>query len=277
VHSLTPFLPMSPLQACEYPSRVSCISLPHLETSTDSICSYTTQSKIGMSRLYQQALMTWDKKDLNKQYSSYFARILQNAGVPASHAPEGFEEDLISPILRTHLLLAILFVHEFSHAFCKAYFERPDLSRPREPFVGDLRACEFGIAVERHMLSGVAYASCVEPPTVMSKWNWISKTSAFAPFGIYFSEKFGQWSNPGPSWTGIQHLSEGKHADFTSPVRSFPVPQRQVFDYFTKKMWETHVPRYGLDALMFAKIPAWASAKTPGPNPLLPWSQYTLR
>jgi len=270
MHMLTLFLPVLPLQECEYLSELSCKSLRLLMTLTNAACRGTSQSRIGIKHIYGQVLMAWQQKGSVKDYSNFFKHMLVSSGMPASHVPEGFIDDLDSPAMRTYLLFATTIVHEFAHAFAFAYYQRTDPLTPREPFVGDDRASELGHAVSRHILGGIPWASGHAAPAG-SPPGLRTHMDAYAPFGIYFKEKWQPWADPGRYATGNDHLEEGKDADFKAPVVSYPVAQRQVDNYFTKEMWETRVPRYGLEALKFVKIPEWACSRVPGPLPHMPF------
>jgi hypothetical protein len=208
-----------------------------------------------------------------KNYPQFFKNVLKSAHVPPSHTPEGFEENLDSAPIRTCILLAAILVHEFAHAFNMAYFVPAFPDAPREPFVGDSRNNEFGHAVVRYILGGIPYANSIDPPAG-AHWERKWRLDAYAPFGIVVYEKWEQWAYPGAN---KKHLKEGVEDDFKSPVVSFPLPARQSFDYFTKEMWETKVPRYGLDALRFVKIPEWTTARLPGHVHGVPGFLSTLR
>lgn len=221
--------------------------------------------------------MAWQQKGSAKHYSSFFKSVPVTCGIPASHVPEGLENDLDSPAMRTYVLFANIVVHEFAHAFRNAYYQPADPNGAREPFVGDDRSSEIGYAVSRHILGGIPYASSFMAPAG-SPPGWRQHVEAYAPFGIYFQEKWLPWNEPGRDALGYKrHLAEGKDADFTTPILRYPVAQRQVDNYFTKEMWETRVPRYGLEALKFVKIPEWAVSRMPGPDPARPEINPTLR
>jgi hypothetical protein len=246
-----------------------------LDTVIDSTYRLTRQSKIGLSPVYREALTKWTTKGSNDSYQESFKRILQAARVPASHIPEGFEDNLDLAPLRTRVLLAETIVHEFAHAFAWAYFTRLDAgSSPIEPWVGDSRDNEFGHAAILHILGGIPRSNCIFPPEGTSSLV-IAELQALAPFGIHTADKWDQWANPGDAKK--KHLQIGVENDFKSPIVSFPLLARQLFDYFTKEMWETKVPRYGLDALKFVKIPEWATSRMPGPDPSDPLYLSTVR
>lgn len=213
--------------------------------------------------------MAWQQKGSTDDYSSFFNSVLVAGGVPASHAPEGFGDDLDSPALRTYVILASIILHELTHAFCFAHYKRSDDEASLEPFVGNQRASELGIAAERHIFGAIPRAGGFGAPPRMSR-----HVDAYAPFGMHIEETWAQWP---VSNTSVKSLEEGKDADFATPIRTYPVPQRQVYDYFTDEMWRKKVPRYGHEALKFVKIPEWASSRMPGPYPQRPGINSTLR
>lgn len=237
--------------------------------------SHTYQTKIAMSHLYCETLMLYLKKDKTSDYHDFFKSVLQQADVPDDRKPEGFENNLDSAFLRTILLFAVNLVHEFAHAFCRAYFATPDLQLPLEPWVGDSRDNEIGHAMVRHIVGGLPYASFVQSIKGQS-WEQYWRECAYAPFGIFFTEKFEQWAMFGTAGKN-QHLVEGSEEDLMSPKVYYPLAQRQVYNYLTKETWEEEVPRYGLDALKLTKIPEWAACRVPGPDPSNPFYQSTLR
>jgi hypothetical protein len=201
-----------------------------------------------MSRLYSEAIYWWTKKDTINQYPDFFKNILQTVRVPATHTPEGFvTKSLDSAPIRTYLLFAGLILHEFAHAFRLAYF--PSALPPFKPWVGDSRDNELGHAVVRHIFGGIPQASYCQPPAGTpdsERWRW----EAHTPFGIYFLDKWDQWAN-----LGKDHMVKGAVEDFKAPLVHFPLPARQLYDYFTVDLWKKEVSRYGLDAIKFVKIP----------------------
>lgn len=238
----------------------------------NTTCSDSIKSKIGVAPAFRRALMAWQQKGSTDEYSGFFNSVLAAGGVPASHAPEGFADDLDSPVLRTHVLLASLMLHELTHAFQLAYFRWDEHETPGiEPFVGDARNSELGYAAERHIFGGITRPSHYLQP-VGALPRVARHVEAHAPFGIYTSDKWAQWYVPDD-----RTLEEGKDKDFATPIGSYPVPQRQVYEYFTDEMWTKKVPRYGHEALKFVKIPEWASTRMPGPDPQRPWIDYTLK
>ena len=231
------------------------------------------QSRIALSRLYVDALMDWAETDCNNRYRGFFKSLLDIARVPSHRRPQALENDLESAPLRTCLLFAAIIVHEFAHAFRMAYFPLGPASACAEPWVGDSRHNEFGHAIIQHIFSGIPTATQFLPPAG-TPWHTRWQLVAHAPLGIFVMEKWEQWAAPG---LNKQHRVQGVKADFESPIAMFPLPQRQVYDYFTENMWKRQVPRFGLDAIRFVKIPDWASYRIPGPEFVKPADNSTLR
>lgn len=120
-------------------------------------------------------------------FDTQFAEeILDMAGVADERKPRDF--DLISAQMRTAYMFAATLVHEFAHAFCKAYFERPDTkpAQPNEPWLADNRNNELGHAVILQILGGIPgsntlYRIPMSSAEVIKQWNYV-------PFGIHFRE-----------------------------------------------------------------------------------------
>ena len=240
-------------------------------TSSDGARRHTKHSRIGMSRHYSTAIQNWRDKDTRSDYADFFTNILDTARTSRTHIPPNFEQNLDSAPLRTIVLFAALLVHEFAHAFRMAYYSNPLGVYQDEPWIGDSRFNELGHALMLHMLSSIPIANFFKPP-MGTPTQIKAQVDAYAPFGIFVMEKWQPWL---PAGNGF--LQKGIKNDFTSPTTHFPVPQRQLYDYFTEDMWTVKVPRFGLDALRFVKIPEWASHRMPGPNPVKPAEKSTVR
>ncbi|KAG9644994.1 hypothetical protein KCV04_g4006, partial [Aureobasidium melanogenum] len=212
---------------------------------------YTCQSKITIVRSYCEVLMQYRDKDKTRDYQKFFRSVLWEAGVPNIRRPEGLSNNLESAFLRTTFLLANHLLHEFAHAFCFAYFEIPSLGLPYYPWVGDSRDNEFGHAMERHVHGGIPWANNFEDPKRPDMGQTLRR-GTYAPFGIYFAEKYSQWATPGDA--NKMHLVKGSEKDFKSPCVYYPLAQQQIYNYFLTKTWTENVPRYGLDAIKFTKI-----------------------
>ncbi|KAG9595080.1 hypothetical protein KCU77_g9393, partial [Aureobasidium melanogenum] len=212
---------------------------------------YTCQSKITIVRSYCEVLMQYRNQDKTRDYLKFFRSVLWEARVPNSRKPEGLSNNLEPAFLRTTFLLANHLLHEFAHAFCFAYFEIPSLGLPRNPWVGDSRDNEFGHAMERHVHGGLPYANNFNDPERPDMGQTLRR-GTYAPFGIYFAEKYRQWATPGD--VKKMHLVKDSEKDFKSPCVYYPLAQRQIYNYFLTKTWTENVPRYGLDAAKFTKI-----------------------
>ncbi|KAH0034518.1 hypothetical protein KCU78_g2247, partial [Aureobasidium melanogenum] len=240
---------------------------------------HTRQSEIGLSVYYLEVLRAFTSRTnlVHKYYRykarKYFDETLKSAGVLDSHRPP--ETCIDSAGLRTAFLFAALLVHEFAHAFSLAYFERVDDSEPREPWVADNRSNELGHAMARFIIGGTPYAPSFRSID-SSALDQNSLTDAYAQFGVYFLDKWQQWARPGDERLE-QHLKEGAQEDQDAPLVYWPVPQRQIYDYFTEDLWLARVPKYGLNALKMVKIRDWGAYYYPGPSTKDPWRDATLR
>lgn len=213
----------------------------------------------------------WCTRNVNNHYRDYFRNVLDTAGVPANRKPEHFEDKLDSVPLRTSFLFALILVHEFAHAFVMAYFPVPDKKTNPEPWVEDNRYSEIGHALIQHIFNGIPHANHFNPAgSSGSRW----RMETYAPFGIYFAETWQKWAEPGRN---TKQIVQGVGAAYQSPIAKFPLPARQLFGYFTRHMWVTNVPRYGLAAVKFVRIPEWASYRMPGPRDADPMNMSTLR
>jgi hypothetical protein len=213
----------------------------------------------------------WCTRNVNNHCRYYFRNVLDTAGVPPNRKPEHFEDKLDSVPLRISFLFASILVHEFAHAFGMAYFPVPDKYTVPEPWVEVNRYSELGHAIIQHIFNGIPGASYFKPAASSGgKWRWLTH----APFGINLTETWQQWAEPGKD---SRQIVQGVGAAYQSPIVNFPLPARQLFDYFTSHMWETNVPRHGLAAVKFVRIPEWASYRMPGPRDADPTNMSTLR
>lgn len=205
----------------------------------------------------------------------YFDETLKTAGVPDSHRPS--ETCLESAGTRTAFLFAALLIHELAHAFCFAYFDRPDRREPREPWVADNRSNEMGHAMERFIIGGTPYPPSFSPFASSAVEKDFLEVNAYAQFGIYFTDKWNQWAKPGDAKLE-QVLERDVQEDRIFPILSWPVPQQQIYDYFSRDLWLVKVPRYGLEVLKMVKIPEWAAYRySGGLDPVDPSKGSTLR
>jgi hypothetical protein len=213
----------------------------------------------------------WCFRNVNNHYRDYFRNVLDTAGVPANRKPEHFEDRLDSVPLRTSLLFALILVHEFAHAFVHAYFPVPDDQTIHEPWVEDNRYSEIGHALIQHIFNGLPHANLFKTTESSDSRR---RMETLAPFGICFTETWQKWAAPGKD---TMQIEQGVDDAYQSPIVNFPLPARQLFDYFTGHMWMTNVPRYGLAAVKLARVPEWASYRMPGPRDADPLRMSTLR
>ncbi|TIA56228.1 hypothetical protein D6C77_07049 [Aureobasidium pullulans] len=200
-------------------------------------------------------------------FDTQFAEeILDMAGVADERKPRDF--DLISAQMRTAYMFAATLVHEFAHAFCKAYFERPDTkpAQPNEPWLADNRNNELGHAVILQILGGIPgsntlYRIPMSSAEVIKQWNYV-------PFGIHFREPWDMWAKTSKFQ---QVISEGAAEANDKTCTFYPIAQRQIQSMYAKQTWD-EVSRYGLDAIKLTKIPEWAAHVVPGET-----GNYTLR
>jgi hypothetical protein len=213
----------------------------------------------------------WCNRNVNNHCRYYFRNVLNTAGVPLDRKPEHFEDKLDSVPLRTSFLFALILVHEFAHAFVMAYFPVPDEDTIPEPWVEDNRYSEIGHALIHHIFNGIPHANQFSPSgSSGSTWRILTH----APFGISFAETWQKWAEPGKD---TMQIVQGVGDAYQSPIVNFPLAARQLFDYFTRRMWMTNVPRYGLAAVKLARVPEWASYRMPGPRDADPLRMSTLR
>lgn len=116
--------------------------------------SFTRKTDIYMSTHILHVMSLMPIKAYPFFDTQFAEEILDMAGVADERKPRDF--DLISAQMRTAYMFAATMVHEFAHAFCKAYFERPDTkpAQPNEPWLADNRNNELGHAVILQILGG---------------------------------------------------------------------------------------------------------------------------
>jgi len=190
------------------------------------------------------------------RYIKLFVDIENMAGIPASRqAPISPE----SAIYRTHCALATVILHEFVHAFLRAYFEVPNRATtkdPTEPWAPGDRSNEQGWAFENFVFGGVVKPMKIFIPPMSDEYNVIQ--SALAPFGSYttwqwdvwLGNKAGNWKTMDSDWTGLTE-------EDLEPTRHYPVPQAWTQWLFSDDLWTNHVLRFGLEAIKVPKIYEW--------------------
>jgi hypothetical protein len=228
--------------------------------------SNTTKSSIGMSRVYLEVMERYKNKSTDSTFEAYFDGILDNAGVPENRRPRKI--DLDSAALRATLLFASYLLHEFAHAFCKAYvarpLERPPLTWAREPWLADNRSNELGLAFTDAIFGGVPTSTVFRHKDFNTPEEGYAQCY-YAPFGLHFPRKWKQWSTKTKPDEGL--LEQGKQDDLTAPMTFYPIAQQQVVDMFDEEKWNNDVLRNGIGALRFKAHREWAVHRTPGPDP----------
>ncbi|KAL2033285.1 hypothetical protein VTO58DRAFT_103999 [Aureobasidium pullulans] len=226
----------------------------------------TTKSFICISRVYLEVMERYKNRSTDSTFEAYFDGILDNAGVPENRRPRKI--DLDSAALRATLMFASYLLHEFAHAFCKAYVERP-LERPpltwaREPWLADNRSNELGLAFTDAIFGGVPTSTVFRHKDFNTPVEGYAQCY-YAPFGLHFPRKWKQWSTKTKPDEGL--LEQGKQHDLTAPMTFYPIAQQQVVDMFDEEKWNNDVLRNGIGALRFKAHREWAVHRTPGPDP----------
>lgn len=179
------------------------------------------------------------------------------AGIPASRqAPIS----PVSAICRTYCLLATILIHEFVHAFVRAYFEVPNRSTtegPIEPWAPGDRCNEAGWAFENFVFGGLVKPMKIFIPPMSDDYDVF--LCALAPFGSYTTWQWDVWL--GNSTDGVWKTMDSDWAGLTEgdrePVRQYPVPQAWTQWMFSDDLWTNHILRFGLEAVKVPKILKW--------------------
>ncbi|THX79433.1 hypothetical protein D6D04_05165 [Aureobasidium pullulans] len=205
-------------------------------------------------------------RQAHSTFEAYFNGILDNAGVPENRRPRKI--DLDSAALRATLMFASYLLHEFAHAFCKAYvarpLERPPLTWAREPWLADNRSNELGLAFTDAIFGGVPTSTVFRHKDFNTPEEGYAQCY-YAPFGLHFPRKWKQWSTKTKPDEGL--LEQGKQDDLTAPMTFYPIAQQQVVDMLDEDKWNNDVLRNGIGALKFKAHREWAVHRTPGPDP----------
>lgn len=181
------------------------------------------------------------------EYQEMAEGILGLAGVPKNRRPERFH--VVSATMRVNLKLAATILHEFSHAFVRAYVEGDQVNY-REPWIAGNRSNEIGCAHENFTYGGWLHANTLyRPPMTLSECH--AQTIA-SPFGFHFIDPWD--ASAADTSHGEITLSQPQ----TQPP-DYPVPQRYVYKMHTTEMWAQQVPRYGLNAIRVPKLPLWST------------------
>lgn len=185
------------------------------------------------------------------RYSKLFKDIHKMAGIPMSRQAY---IDHVSAMYRTHFLLAHTLLHEFTHAFCMAYFECQDPG-PYEPWAPGDRANEQGFAFENFVFGGVVLPMTIRIPPMSDEFNILQ--SALVPFGASTSLQWDIWSNNEQDSHYVTMDSDRKDDEDPGPKRIYPVPQAWTQWLFSDDLWTDQILRYGLRAIKVPKIKKW--------------------
>lgn len=205
-----------------------------------------------------QVLECFDRADTfyDGEYDSLIVEIEKVAGIPASRQAPISQS---SAMYRTYCLLATLFLHEFAHAFCMAYFEVPDRTAeaPKEPWAPGDRANEQGWAFENFVFGGLVRPIKIYIPPMSPQY--FVMLSALAPFGSYTTWQWDVWlGNDKDKYYKVKDQDRiGIKAEDIEPDRQYPVPQAWTQWLFSDDLWENHILRFGLEAIKVPLTSKW--------------------
>ncbi|KAI4730280.1 hypothetical protein E4T49_01877 [Aureobasidium sp. EXF-10728] len=234
---------------------------------------HTRRSTIVLNKKFFHALHIYSQENIHDHYETIFKATLDLAGVPETHRPS--TRGVESAQLRSALLFAVHLMHEFAHAFFMAHYPWPGDSLPPEPWLGDNRNNELGHAMIIHLFGDVVncpkfrFKDEAGDPKLLIQ-------DAYTFWGLCMSPKWRQWTSSG-AHKDFSSLQAGEVEDRSTPFISYPIHQKEVFNAFSRRMWEEWVPRFGLEIFKFSRIPEWASNRYPGPDPADPWKDMSLR
>ncbi|KAI5200401.1 hypothetical protein E4T38_06557 [Aureobasidium subglaciale] len=177
---------------------------------------------------------------------------LDIASVPNSRRLRSL--DSASVMDRTNFYFAQTLIHEFAHAFSRAYSQTLAFeSEPAEPWLQGNTCNELGYAVINHIFGG-----CPEPTRILSTslpgYEHLMQL-ACPPLGMHFNRKWDLW------WDNAEDGEirvKSEKVDPKATQRVYPVPQRYVHDMGVEETWKNQVPRFGLRALHLPKCDDWA-------------------
>ncbi|KAH0158244.1 hypothetical protein KCU67_g7588, partial [Aureobasidium melanogenum] len=221
---------------------------------------YTRQTEIHLSKFNLKLLHLFDHhvSTESQGYEKMLEDTLDLAGIPDSHKFRDF--DLNSANMRTYFQLADAMIHEFAHAFNRAYYNEPDFlfAGPRdykEPWVAGNRNNEMGFSLVKHVLGEIPWASTIWRIPMSHKEKFVQ--NMLCPFGFYSANRWdaGRGSTPAVREYVLPDLPV--HQALERQIY-YPLPQKHVNAMYTKEMWTEHVPRWGLAALKLPQPLAWA-------------------
>ncbi|KAI4743497.1 hypothetical protein E4T50_06100 [Aureobasidium sp. EXF-12298] len=189
-----------------------------------------------------------------KEYYELLDDILKMAGIPLSQRAH---INSTSAIYRTQWFLAKLMLHEFTHAFCMAYFELPldwTPGIPTEPWAPSDRCNEQGWAFENFVLGGVLKPMTVGIPPMHIQLHDLQ--GALVPFGFYTTQFWDRWlgNRKGSHYSTMD--SDRKEGDEVRQ-REYPIPQAWTQWLFSGDLWADQVIRFGLRVIKVPKPKEW--------------------
>jgi hypothetical protein len=158
-------------------------------------------------------------------------------------------------------MLAATLLHEFTHAFANAQFDRPSRGSPQEPWAPGDRCNEQGYAFENFALGGVLQSNKIGIPPMSLKLLTLQK--ALVPFGFSTTSQWDVWD---VNVKGAHYdTMDSDRRDDDEPVRLvYPVPQAWPQWLFTDNCWVDYVVRYGLQSIKIPKHDKWGVPMYPG-------------
>lgn len=141
--------------------------------------------------------------------------------------------DAASGMLRSHLLLATVLLHEFCHALRNASVAHVSyvIGTEPDPYYGDHRKAELGHAFEQKILSG----------TIASIYDGMELT---APYGLSIC----RWPNLIPAHEWEEQLASATQWG-ENWITEYPVSMDWVLSLFTRRFWDHDMMTHGLKAL----------------------------
>jgi hypothetical protein len=216
---------------------------------------------IRIKRAFMEVLEYFDDcaktEDGKKECDGMFEGIQKMAGIPKSGQARIDQE---SAKFRTYLILAQTLLHEFTHAFCLAYFEYSD-DEPLEPWTPGDRCNEQGYAFENFVFGGLVVPMRVHVPPMSDKYSIVQ--SILSPFGFYTSWKWDACFSNEKDESYSTMESDDQDDEDEEIDRLYPVPQAWTQWLFSDDLWTDQVYRYGLRIIKVPKIEKWEIRRYP--------------
>ncbi|KEQ81328.1 hypothetical protein M438DRAFT_279907 [Aureobasidium pullulans EXF-150] len=239
-------------------SKSHCTGMmkPLFQTETDSMTppdtiSNTHQSEIYLSDQFGPQLLLYEQQAGagNRTYDT----LQRAAGIPPNKMITILAEGVLA---RTTVTLAITILHEFVHAFGKAYFPKPVLDHPFEPWFPGKRTNEQGCSFEEFVFGGMIKSLNIWVPPMSLGWDgWQNISPAF---GLWFDENEDQWFVHDPA--GAQAImNDYLPVDRSRPKKLWPIPQEWCQRLLTDGMWNDQVTRFGQRAYKLPRLEYWAT------------------